>query len=184
MKTQIFKDYSEFENREDKSLNGVTPKFASDNPGYEADNATNDGCFDCEGCTKCSGCMYCSSCTDCADCMGCKNCKNCADCVDCEDCKNCCECIDYTDADFVAPGVGVGMKVFLYATEFGTAILENDNSNQFSGVPENWVLLSSEEVWFDVSKEEIKNAVEKAKAGKVSELNEKAAKLEQQGGEK
>src|SRR6185369_5714641 len=31
MKTQIFKDFSEFLNREDKTLNGVTQEFANEN---------------------------------------------------------------------------------------------------------------------------------------------------------
>ena len=37
-KTAIFKSYAEFLNRQDKSVNGVTPLFASDHPNYEKEN--------------------------------------------------------------------------------------------------------------------------------------------------
>lgn len=46
MKTQIFKDYSEFLNREDKNLNGVTQQFADQNPNW-AEERNNEGCWNC-----------------------------------------------------------------------------------------------------------------------------------------
>jgi len=47
MKTQIFADLNQFLSRKDKSINGVSPEFAQENPGFETDNETNDGCWNC-----------------------------------------------------------------------------------------------------------------------------------------
>jgi len=67
MTTQIFKNYIEFSNREDKSINGVTPDFAKEHPDYEEDNKSNSGCFNCHRCYNCD------SCNNCTFCIGCNN---------------------------------------------------------------------------------------------------------------
>jgi len=72
-KTQIFKSYSDFRNREDKTLNGVSEEFAQKNPKWEEQNATNKGCYNCSSCSSCS---YCSSCSDCSSCSSCSSLKN------------------------------------------------------------------------------------------------------------
>jgi len=54
MKTEIFKNYSEFLNREDKDINGVSPEFVKDNENYQADNNTNEDCWNCRYCSACS----------------------------------------------------------------------------------------------------------------------------------
>jgi hypothetical protein len=58
MKTLKFKDYQEFSNREDKTINGVIEQFANDNPEFEEENETNKGCWNC---SNCSGCRNCSN---------------------------------------------------------------------------------------------------------------------------
>jgi hypothetical protein len=60
MKTQIFNNYSDFLNREDKDLNGVSKEFAENNPNWESENETNDACWNCSDCWNCSNCSYCS----------------------------------------------------------------------------------------------------------------------------
>ncbi len=60
--TKIFKDYAEFLNREDKTVNGVSVEFAVENPDYETDNATNTGCWNCLNCVNC---RYCDDCFNC-----------------------------------------------------------------------------------------------------------------------
>ena len=84
MKTQIYKNYSDFRDREDKALNGVSPEFAELNPEWEKQNAKNDGCWNCSYCSDCSGCSYC---IDCIDCSGCSGCIDCIDCRYCSDCS-------------------------------------------------------------------------------------------------
>lgn len=54
MKTEIFKTYRDFLNREDKTLNGVSPEFAKKHPDYEKQNETNRGCWNCSDCSDCS----------------------------------------------------------------------------------------------------------------------------------
>jgi hypothetical protein len=45
MKTQIFKSYDEFLQREDKSVNGVSDEFAQRHVNYAEQNETNTGCW-------------------------------------------------------------------------------------------------------------------------------------------
>ena len=100
MATKIFKDYSEFLQREDKAENGVSQIFADNNPNWEAQNATNKGCWNCSGCSGCSGCFDCSDCSDCFDCSGCSGCFGCSGCSDCSgcfDCSDCFGCFDCSD---------------------------------------------------------------------------------------
>ncbi len=85
MKTEIFDNYSAFLNRSDNDTNGVSKKFAENNPGFEKENEINKGCWNCSGC---SGCSRCSGCSDCSDCSGCSGCSGCSDCSRCSDCQN------------------------------------------------------------------------------------------------
>ncbi len=64
MKTKIFYSYVAFLNREDKTTNGVSKEFAEQNPEFEKQNETNEGCWNC---SDCSGCSRCSDCSDCSD---------------------------------------------------------------------------------------------------------------------
>ena len=69
-KIQIFKDYDEFLNRSDKSVNGVTQKFLDEN--YLILEH-----------------LQLKNCIGCFNCFNCKDCINCKDCLNCEDCKDC-----------------------------------------------------------------------------------------------
>lgn len=53
MKTEIFKDWSAFYARSDKTLNGVTKEFADANPELDKERGS-DGCWNCSGCSGCS----------------------------------------------------------------------------------------------------------------------------------
>jgi len=74
MKTKIFKTYTEFSNREDKSINGVSQEFASSNPCYENDNLSNTNCWNCLNCLESKDCTDCVNCFICDNCLGCLNC--------------------------------------------------------------------------------------------------------------
>ena len=63
MKTQIFKSYSEFKQRSDRSINGVDESFAKEHPNYEVDNSTNKGCWNCYECSECYDCDKSYGCT-------------------------------------------------------------------------------------------------------------------------
>ena len=89
MKTQIFKTYQDFLKREDKSVNGVSPEFAKENPNYEVDNKSNIGCWNCRSCTECKGCMACKGCQECFECYGCGACDGCTGCKRCKWCEGC-----------------------------------------------------------------------------------------------
>jgi hypothetical protein len=52
MVTQIFESYLHFICREDKTLNGVSQVFADNNPGWQKDNETNKGCWNCSDCSR------------------------------------------------------------------------------------------------------------------------------------
>lgn len=54
MTTLIFKSFEEFQQREDKSVNGVSQEFADNHTYFEADNETNKGCWNCTLCTLCT----------------------------------------------------------------------------------------------------------------------------------
>ncbi len=66
MKTEIYKSYEEFLEREDKELNGVSVGFSKNNQDYVKQNETNEGCWNCQGCYYCYDCSYCSYCYDCS----------------------------------------------------------------------------------------------------------------------
>lgn len=59
MKTQIFNSYSDFLNRSEWALNGVTPEFAKANPDYKKANNDNKACWNCSDCSGCSDCSRC-----------------------------------------------------------------------------------------------------------------------------
>lgn len=51
MNTQIFKNWFDFNNREDRDINGVSEEFAKDHPEFEKENETNKGCWNCSDCS-------------------------------------------------------------------------------------------------------------------------------------
>jgi hypothetical protein len=77
--TKIFSTYSEFLGREDELMNGVSTDFAENNPQWEKENVSNDGCWNCSNCSRCSGCSGCSDCSGCSRCSGCSGCFGCSD---------------------------------------------------------------------------------------------------------
>ena len=106
-KTQIFESYGHFLDREDKSVNGVSPDFAFVHPDYYADNFTNTGCWNCLACRYCDNCIYCSYSHHLTDCATCSFSDHCSRCIyvdysnyreDCDNCgysdnlRNCDEC--------------------------------------------------------------------------------------------
>ena len=111
MSTKIFENYQEFLLREDKSENGVSVKFSTENPNWESENEKNEMCWNCIDCSDCMGCIGCIGCIDatdcidcidCSDCMGCIGCIGCidaTDCIDCSDCSDCFGCRDCRDCN-------------------------------------------------------------------------------------
>jgi hypothetical protein len=103
-KVQIFKDYKEFQNREDKTINGVSQKFldggGTETRGSLLDQLTskiiiNDlHLIDCEGCWNCIECVECKDCIRCDYCKKCINCEYCCDCINCKECEGCYDCIE------------------------------------------------------------------------------------------
>jgi len=79
MKTEIFKNRSAFNDREDKKINGVSAAFAKENPKW-ADERNNSECWNCSDCSYCSYCSSCSYCSDCSDCSYCSYCSYCSSC--------------------------------------------------------------------------------------------------------
>jgi len=96
-KTQIFETYDQFQNRKDKSVNGVSPEFARAYPNWRQMNETNAGCWNCVNCKGCSDCINCDRCNDCVNCYGCGWCTDCDNCTDCNHCANCDYCINCDD---------------------------------------------------------------------------------------
>jgi hypothetical protein len=90
--TQIFTSYEEFLQRDNKAVNGVSPQFAAAHPGWEKDNATNEGCWNCRFCAECTACIDCLACTLCVDCVSCNNCLSCSSCSFCSACRYCSIC--------------------------------------------------------------------------------------------
>ena len=133
---QIFKDYDEFCNREDKSVNGVSQHFLSQkNRALETINLNNcEGCWeckDCENCRDCVKCYDCKNCDNCFHCVKCENCENCKGCGSCENCENCFVCIScvnckncirckfcYDNEDCIDVYFLENVNSFLYKTSF------------------------------------------------------------------
>ena len=82
MKTQVFKSYSAFLERPDKSLNGVSDYFAKLHPDFEEDNRTNIGCWNCQKCRNSKDCYNSIDLRDCYNCCNCYDLRNCHDCHD------------------------------------------------------------------------------------------------------
>jgi hypothetical protein len=116
MKTVIFKDYSEFLNRTDKSVNGVSVAFAEQNPEYKEQNQTNQGCWNCMGCSDCIDCRGCSDCSYCMGCRGCSDCSYCMGCSDCSDCSN----FNYNPQRIISPVIGSRNDQTTYITSHQT----------------------------------------------------------------
>lgn len=79
MITLIFESLEDFENREDKSVNGVSLKVAGSNPNFEEENSTNEGCWNsvnCRHCVECKECVDCSFCEECIESQGCVHSEN------------------------------------------------------------------------------------------------------------
>jgi len=101
-KTRIYDSYADFEARADRTENGVSAAFAGADPDwdYAADNATNEGCWDCLGCRECTSCAACAAstachgCHTCTGCHGCRDCRACTGCRECRDCRTCEGCTD------------------------------------------------------------------------------------------
>jgi len=91
--TQIFKSYSDFLNRPDKTINGVSKDFAKMYPNYIETNLTNKGCWDCVDCTNCHYCSNCTGCTNCHYCSYCTGCYKCEYCNFCNDSVYCDNCV-------------------------------------------------------------------------------------------
>ena len=79
MTTKVFKTYKKFQNRKDKSANGVSPEFAKRHPNWRAMNKTNEGCWECINCNYCARCTNCTNCTNCAYCTDCTDCYGCSE---------------------------------------------------------------------------------------------------------
>lgn len=97
MRTEIFPDYDAFLARPDKKVNGVSPGAAARYPDYEKYNDSNEGCWECIGCTDCKYSIHCGSSHGCVGstfCVFCTGCENCAGCLGCDVCTNCTECIE------------------------------------------------------------------------------------------
>ena len=70
MNTQIFENHKAFTERENKSVNGVSPEFAAENPEWDIESE-NKGCWNCSHCSRCYGCYGCSLCSRCSRCSDC-----------------------------------------------------------------------------------------------------------------
>lgn len=110
MKTEVFENYEEFENREDVTINGVSRKvfeniYAWENPVIKGlirmrkDNVTNIGCWNCVDCTNCVDCHNLDNCHNCSDCEHCKDSTNLVNCHNCHHCDNCHHCHDYNNLE-------------------------------------------------------------------------------------
>jgi len=77
-KTKIFTDKTHFEQRTDRSINGVSREFAMMHPHWIEQNAHNTSCWEC---IECQDCYRCVSCINCQRCNTSENCTNCKKCV-------------------------------------------------------------------------------------------------------
>lgn len=106
MNVEIFENMDEFNNRPDKSINGVTKEFLDDynltlSVYNEVYSETLTGCFNCFDCDELEDCYFCTRCENSKnlhvsiDCSDMENCTNMEDSVGCVNCK------DLTDAAHV-----------------------------------------------------------------------------------
>lgn len=75
--TRIYENYEYFSQRKNKTENGVSVIFSIQNPNWEQDNKTNEGCWNCSRCSRCSECYGCYDCSDCSRCSACHYCYDC-----------------------------------------------------------------------------------------------------------
>lgn len=75
MRTEIYPNLEAFYQREDKTMNGTTQRFADACPDI-MDEAGNEGCWSCLNCVNCIGCLECSDCTNCLNLENCRECVN------------------------------------------------------------------------------------------------------------
>jgi hypothetical protein len=86
-KIEIYADYEAFEDRQDKSVNGVSKEWLDKHSlAIEELKLVN-----CSGCWNCTRCWNCKDCKDCIDCI---SCRDCISCVDGWGCRDCIDCID------------------------------------------------------------------------------------------
>ena len=88
MNVQIFKNYEEFLQRQDKTINGVSEEWLDDY-GLTFDDIK---LINCEGLWNCDNCEGCINCENCFNCLNCTYCIKCIGCVDCTCCSNAYEC--------------------------------------------------------------------------------------------
>ena len=93
MNTQIFENHKAFTERENKSVNGVSPEFAAENPEWDIESE-NKGCWNCSHCSRCYGCYGCYGCSHCSHCSDCSHCSRCYGCYGCSLCSRCSRCSD------------------------------------------------------------------------------------------
>lgn len=91
---EIFRDYSDFIERKDKTINGVDEDFAIKHPDYSEMSYHNAGCWNCIDCYNCDYCSYCVDCISCDYCSYSKELIYCRYCVSCEGCIRCYGCND------------------------------------------------------------------------------------------
>jgi len=92
--TRVYRDYDAFLEREDLEGNGISIKALMERYGGDmeraiADNATNEGCWDCRGCTDCNSSDLLRDCRACWDSSHCTESRHLHDCEDCHGCNSC-----------------------------------------------------------------------------------------------
>jgi len=77
--TRVYESLEAFRARADKRQNGISTDALMGNYGGDleaavADNATNEGCWNCHRCTDCRDCTACRECTNCTNSRDCARC--------------------------------------------------------------------------------------------------------------
>lgn len=93
-RTEIFETKFDFEQRENKEINGVSPEFAKENKNWRSINENNEGCWNCFNCCYCSNCSDCTYSNRLSFCDDCHYSYNCFKCVNCHYCEHCFKCND------------------------------------------------------------------------------------------
>lgn len=91
-KTKIFINKSHFDQRPDRSVNGVSREFAMMYPHWLEQNTHNTACWEC---VECQDCYRCVGCVNCWRCNTSENCINCNSCVGLYGKKNRAELINF-----------------------------------------------------------------------------------------
>lgn len=112
-KTEIFATKEAFDRRKDKTVNGVSPKFAAENIYWVQENTTNVGCWNCVNCSHCTDCIDCQNLSQCFRSWSCeygthlKDCYACSQCHYCELCENCLNCDGCSQCEYCFNGRGL-----------------------------------------------------------------------------